>query len=362
MRVSLCIIAAVSASLVTSCTHSQSSDQKVVYQEKKNNLTASDKKIIPLTEQHFSEAAGWLDNETILYTTNDPIKGSKINDYNIFKGKGKTIYTTDDRLISAELNQKQDMILVQTLENGSKIKLTLINLKGDMLFTKSFDSHELQVDWNQFNPYLLYVTEFTKDWGYDSYLVDVKDHKVEKNIAQAAFVHWTSSETFEYIKWDDGDREKPAPVYSYEINSKHEKKVADDALFLDVFQNIRLIVKSVPEESAEGIYLFSDVSSMKKQISLKLPLYSAYSSLSSMEYTYDQKNKVLYTYEQNQSGSLFDLIAIHLQSGKRKVICKRVEMHPLTLSPDGNHILYGYTKNQVISISSKKLEPFVIEE
>lgn len=100
------------------------------------------------------------------------------------------------------------MILVQTAGDGSKFKLTLINTRGEKLFAKGFNTHELQVDWNEFDPYLLYVTAFTKDWEYRSLLINAKENKTDQDVVQAAFIHWTSPDSFDYVKWDNRDREK----------------------------------------------------------------------------------------------------------------------------------------------------------
>ncbi|MEC1261166.1 hypothetical protein P9D34_12005 [Bacillus swezeyi] len=366
LRVSLWIIAAVMTGLTAACAPLHKGGSESVFQDESEGKRKSDgevheKKIIALNDRRFDETAGWLDNETILYTRTDPIAGSEVRSYDIFKGAGETIYKTDDRLISAELNREKGMILIQTMGNDSEIKLTLINLQGEQLFEKRFHSHELQVDWNEYDPYLLYVTAFTKDWNFDSFLINAKEDKTEKDVAQAAFIHWTSSSSFEYIKWNNQDREKPAPVYSNDINAGREKKVADDAILLDVFKNLRMIVTS-SADSGNGTYIFSDVSSSKKRLSFTLPLFSQYSSLSPAEYSYDDKNELFYTYQPSESSSLFDLIAINLRSGERQVIRKHAEMLPITISPDGEYALYGYTQNEIISLGSKKSEPLVIKE
>ncbi len=94
--------------------------------------------MIALKDRHFDEAAGWLDNETVIYTATDPVAGSEVKSYDIFKGTGETIYKTDDRLIAAEVNREKGMILIQTAGNGSEMKLTLLNLQGKQLYKKNF--------------------------------------------------------------------------------------------------------------------------------------------------------------------------------------------------------------------------------
>jgi len=366
LRVSLWLIAAVMTVAAAGCTPQHQEGTKSVHHEepegkKKSSAAVKDKKVIALKDRHFDEAAGWLDNETVIYTATDPVAGSEVKSYDIFKGTGETIYKTDDRLIAAEVNREKGMILIQTAGNGSEMKLTLLNLQGKQLYTKKFRTHELQVDWNRFDPYLLYVTTFTKDWNYESRLIDAKEQQTEKDIAQAAFVHWTSADTFEYIKWNERNREKPAPVYSFNTADGREKKLAGDAVLLDVLGDMRLIV--APSSShRQGTYIFSDVSSSKKKISFKLPLFSEYGSLSPMEYSYDPRHELFYTYQPNESGSLYDLISVSLKTGKREVIREKVEMLPITVSPDGDYALYGYTQDQIISFNSKTAAPLVTKE
>ncbi|MEC1536602.1 hypothetical protein P9D55_11290 [Bacillus sonorensis] len=366
LRVSLLIIAAVMTVLTAACTPSESSGSEgdhhaVTDGKKKSDEASGEKKIVSLKDRYFDEAAGWLDNETILYTATDPVAGSEVKSYDIFTGTEKTIYKTDERLITAELNREKNMILVQTAGDGSKFKLTLINTRGEKLFAKGFNTHELQVDWNEFDPYLLYVTAFTKDWEYRSLLINAKENKTDQDVVQAAFIHWTSPDSFDYVKWDNRDREKPAPVYSYNISAGREKKLADDALHADVFKHVRLIVTS-SEKSGEGTYIFSDVPSSKKRLSFTLPLFSDDASLSPMEYSYDQKNEWFYTYQPGESSSLFDLISINLKTGDRRVVQAGIEMLPITVSPDGKYALYGYAQDKVMSLGSKTIKSLVEKE
>ncbi|WP_270572011.1 hypothetical protein [Bacillus glycinifermentans] len=364
LRVSLWIIAAVFTVLTAACTPSQSGGSEGSYNADsagKRHSDAKEKKIIPVKDRYFDAAAGWLDNETILYTATDPVAGSEVKSYDIFTGTKKTIYKTDERLITAELNRKKDMILIQTAGDGSEFKLTLMNVRGEKLFTKGFNTNELQVDWNEFDPYLLYVTAFTKDWNYHSYLINAKEQTTEQNIAQAAFVHWTSPDSFDYVKWDNRDREKPAPVYSYDIPAGRQTKLADDAVLSDVFDNVRLVVTS-SGKNGYGTYIFSDVKSSKKRLSVTLPLFSDETGQSPAEYSYDQKNEWFYTYQPGASTSLCDLIAISLKTGEQRVIQEGVEMLPITVSPDGQYLLYGYGHDEIISLGSKTIEPLVVKE
>ncbi|QHZ47658.1 hypothetical protein [Bacillus sp. NSP9.1] len=366
LRVSLCIIAAVMTGLSAACTPFHIGGSENVHQEhsekkRKNDEVVEEKKVAALKDRHFDEAAGWLDHETILYTRTHPVAGSEIRSYDIFKGTGETIYKTDKRLISLELNREKGMMLIQTAGDGSEIKLTLMNVQGDELFSRGFRTHELQVDWNEHDPYLLYVTAFTKDWNYESYLLNAKEAKIKRDIVQAAFIHWTSPDSFEFLKWNNQDRQKPAPVYSYDMADGREKKIADQAVLLDVFNNVRLVVKT-SADSKNGTYIFSDVSSSEKLRSFTLPLFSEYSSLSPAEYGYDDQHQLFYTYQPSESGSLFDLISVNLKSGKRKVIVKDIDMLPIELSPDGKYALYGYTRDQIISLRTSQYEPLVIKE
>lgn len=88
-----------------------------------------------------------------------------------------------------------------------------------------------------------------------------------------------------------------------------------------------------------------------------MPLFSEYGSLSPMEYSYDPRHELFYTYQPNESGSLYDLISVSLKTGKREVIREKVEMLPITVSPDGDYALYGYTQDQIISFNSKLQHP-----
>ncbi|MDI5788432.1 hypothetical protein PO124_08410 [Bacillus licheniformis] len=96
------------------------------------------------------------------------------------------------------------------------------------------------------------------------------------------------------------------------------KKLAGDAVLLDIVGDMRLIV-TPSSDQRQGTYIFQTFLH-RKEISFKLPLFSEYGSLSPMEYGYDPRHELFYTYQPNESGSLYDLISVNLKSGKREVI------------------------------------------
>lgn len=169
LRVSLLIIAALMAVAAAGCTPQHQEGSKSVHHEepegkRESGAAVKDKKVIALKDRHFDETAGWLDNETVIYTATDPVGGSEIKSYDIFKGTGKTIYKTDDRLIASEVNSEKGMILIQTAGNGSEMKLTLLNLQGKQLFAKNFA--RMSCKWTGIDSILLfYMSQHSRKTG-----------------------------------------------------------------------------------------------------------------------------------------------------------------------------------------------------
>lgn len=220
------------------------------HQQQKQASAAKDEKkdIIPLSAEKADGAEGWLNNSTILYTASNPTK-TELFAYRIFTGKAKKLYQTDGQIVDVQINAREQMILLQ-ITHSQKTAVVLLNAEGETLYEKDYETYELEAAWNQYDPYQMMVTEFNENWDFHTYQVNAKKDESFLSPVQVPFIHWTSKNTFDYVK--EGRDDKTGPLYTFDTASKTEQKLEDDVLFFDSFHQMSVTVKSA--SGGKGTY------------------------------------------------------------------------------------------------------------
>ncbi|MGF7532597.1 hypothetical protein AAGG74_02435 [Bacillus mexicanus] len=325
------------------------------HQQQQQAAEAKDeeKDIIPLSAEKADGAEGWLNNSTILYTASDPTK-TELFAYCIFTGKAKKLYQTDGQIVDVQINPEKQMILLQ-ITHSQKTAVVLLNANGKMLYKKDYETYELEAAWNQYDPYQIMVTVFSENWDFHTYQVNAKKDESSLSPVQVPFIHWTSKNTFDYIK--GGRDDKSGPIYAYDTASKAEQKLEDDVLFFDSFQHMRFIVKSAAGQ--KGTYHFKTPQT-KSPVTAELPLQMKYTSLAPMEYDYDEAKGLFYTFK--ESGDAYKLAAVDVASGKTKDLFSLPHMEPIQISPNGKYALYGFHFERIILLKSHETKQLIINQ
>ena len=84
---------------------------------------------IQITEGEFYKAAGWLNEDTILYIS---IKGdsSSLYSYQLGTGKENLLYKSEMPITTAELNPDKELILIHSSASSNEGTLTIIDTAG----------------------------------------------------------------------------------------------------------------------------------------------------------------------------------------------------------------------------------------
>ncbi|MEC1423443.1 hypothetical protein [Bacillus subtilis] len=325
------------------------------HQQQKQASAAKDEKkdIIPLSSEKADGAEGWLNNSTILYTASNPTK-TELFAYRIFTGKAKKLYQTDGQIVDVQINEREQMILLQ-ITHSQKTAVVLLNAEGETLYEKDYETYELEAAWNQYDPYQMMVTEFNENWDFHTYQVNAKKDESFLSPVQVPFIHWTSKNTFDYVK--EGRDDKTGPLYTFDTASKTEQKLEDDVLFFDSFHQMSFTVKSA--SGGKGTYQFKTPQSTSP-VTAKWPLQAKYTNLAPMEYDYDEAGGLFYTFK--QSGDAYKLAAINVASGETKDLVSLREMEPIQISPNRKYALYGFHFEQIILLKSHETKQLIIDQ
>ncbi|MDU0154313.1 YqgU-like beta propeller domain-containing protein [Bacillus cabrialesii] len=325
------------------------------HQQQQQASAAKDeeKDIIPLSAEKADGAEGWLNDSTILYTASDPTK-TKLYAYRIFTGKAKKLYQTDGQIVDVQINPRKQMILLQ-ITHSHKTAVVLLDAKGEPLYQKDYETYELEAAWNQYDPYQIMVTVFSENWDFHTYQVDAKKDESFLSPVQVPFIHWTSKNTFVYVK--EGRDDKSGPLYTFDTASKAEQKLEDDVFYFDSFHQMSFTVKQASGE--KGTYQFITPQT-KSPVTAEWPLQMKYTSLAPMEYDYDEAEGLFYTFK--QIGDAYKLATVNVATGKAKDLFSLPRMEPIQISPNGKYALYGFHFEQIILLKSHETKQLIIDQ
>ncbi|WP_276734449.1 hypothetical protein [Bacillus sp. (in: firmicutes)] len=325
------------------------------HQQQQQASAAKDeeKDIIPLSSEKADGAEGWLNDSTILYTASDPTK-TELYAYRIFTGKAKKLYQTDGQIVDVQINPRKQMILLQ-ITHSHKTAVVLLNAKGELLYQKDYETYELEAAWNQYDPYQIMVTVFSENWDFHTYQVDAKKDESFLSPVQVPFIHWTSKNTFDYVK--EGRDDKSGPLYMFDTASKAEQKLEDDVFYFDSFHQMSFTVKAATGE--KGTYQFKTPQT-KSPATAEWPLQTKYTSLAPMEYDYDEAEGLFYTFK--EIGDAYKLATVNVATGKAKDLFSLPRMEPIQISPNGKYALYGFHFEQIILLKSHETKQLIIDQ
>lgn len=309
------------------------------------------------TEADFGTISGWLDSDHVVLEENAG-NGSNLFSYSLSAGKKLKLYASKSKLASVKINPQEKLLLLQASSGDNKSEILVINEKGETLYKKAITAFQLDTSWNRQNPDLLYATAFKEDWTFQTHLLHPLSKKEAASPVAVPFVEWEGSDALVYIKWDQNDPQIQAPLYQYALEQGTESLIKEKAVKQEVFGEELLTVSMEDEKSSTGTYTFFNWKTGKVLGSMKAPLISNYSEWQVPNYALNEQKQIFYTFRKNSSQT-FDLIAFSLKDQKVRTVKKGLDNQPISLSPDGNSLLYGPRFEQLVDLQTQKVLPLV---
>ncbi|MCD7033116.1 hypothetical protein LRR81_02660 [Metabacillus sp. GX 13764] len=340
---------------------SQVADPKEIKQHQaavKKDSAPLSVRLYETTEKDFGTVSGWLDSDHVLVEENAGNGGSNLFSYSLSAGKKEKLYASSSKLASVKINPQEKLLLLQASSGDNKSEIIVINEKGETLYKKAITAFQLDTSWNRQNPDLLYATAFKEDWTFQTHLLHPLSKKEAASPVAVPFVEWEGNDALVYIKWDQNDPQIQAPLYQYALEQGTEIMLKKKAVKQEVFGEVLLTVSMEDEKSSTGTYTFFNWKTGKELASMKAPLISNYSEWQVPNYALNEQKQLFYTFRQNSSQT-FDLIAFSLKDQKVRTVKKGLENQPISLSPDGNTLLYGPRFEQLVDLQTQKVLPLV---
>jgi hypothetical protein len=319
--------------------------------------------IIPIDigeQEEFYESAGWLSDSEILYISNKDENTSLLYSYNLGTGKAALLHRSSQPIITAIPSPDRNKVLIHSAASDEGV-LTIIDLSGEELYSTSIQSYEITFEWNPFIESLIMISAFTEEWDFSSYLLDLRNNKLNEIKLPEPFVRWISEDELAYQEWDEEGMELTAPLNSISLNESKTETLVEDIYQFDSIGPYLMTVK-VDDEENQGLGLYSFIRDGDKQLaSLTVPLLTSFSGWIVPFYDLMENGKGLIYLRANSQGDAdlyeggFNLMRYHLDSNKEELVFSELANEPLSCSPSGEMCLYGFQLEKVLNIETNEI-------
>jgi hypothetical protein len=312
---------------------------------------------LEINESLFHSVADWKDDETLLYITND-VDGSEIHTYNLFTGESSLFFESKAPIVQFEANANHTLFFVHTSPTSYEAELIILDTDGKVKFSTKIESYELQYTWNQINHNQLFISSFSEDWTYQTYMLNVEKNDITTNPVDFPFIQWLNDEEISYLKWDQDSPSITAPLYIYNIEKQEETQLAKGVVSNTNFKKVMSTFELV-DENGTAVVRFYDLNSKNKLAEMPTRLVALYSEWSIPYHDMDSKKNIFYMFEVNEAKTSFSLISFNLETEEKQTIIDTIENFPFKLSPNGEYALYGARYENIIHIEDKATKELI---
>ncbi len=294
-------------------------------------------------EYKFERSYGWLDDETFIYSA---VKDEQyfLFSYHLVSQKKHELLKTDEIIAEASVSPNKEQILVYSSADYLSANLRVLTSEGEELYNTSILSSELSFSWNPFNDNVALLEIFNEDWTYQTYILDLDKKNLEEIHVPMPFAQWYSEDSLLYL--DNVSSQQVATLIKYDLQTEEETVLYEDVLEFRSEQNISLIIQNTHGDVPSVEYAFYAEKEKNVQ-SLRIALSESYLEWGLLPFDLLEKEQILGTFME-MGGQQYELTEFNWKTGKKRALLSGVNPAPLSYSPDGKKILYGYTLENVI--------------
>ena len=314
---------------------------------------------IPIEEGEFERVYGWLDEQTIVYSTSIQ-NHSNIYAYNLLKGNNRLIKKVESTISSLHISPSGDYLLIRSPFSPTEFIITVIGKWGEELYSEKIEAFDVGVEWNPYNEQRVLISTFTEDWQSQSFDLSILDRKRSIIELYNPFSFWYDENKLIYLNWNQEDPSLFSNVFTKDLSSQEEKEVFSSIFYMDAFKRSILTVKIDQDSGSEATYHFYD-QELNSTGSVKTPVLTRFSDWLIPYYDYNEKKKTFITFQPLQNGEVntynqgFRLVKYEWDHNEKEPIMEGLENEPLSCSPSGNVCLYGFYFEKLIDLESKTI-------
>lgn len=325
----------------------------------KENENETEKKVIttieplPLIEEkeyQFQSSFGWIDDKTILYSA---MKDEQyyLFAYDVSSEMKKELFSTNEMISEASVSFNKEYILVYSSDNTSNANIRIISTKGEELFVVSVPSMEISISWNPFDENTILVDSFEEDWSFKTYIIHIKDNKIEEINVPQPFAQWYSKESLLYINWDIELSQVAAPLMKYTIQTGEQELLFEDVMSFQKEEDVLLLIRENKEDISKVKYEFYNNVNTKIN-DIQLSVTESYSDWYALPYNFVSGKQSILTFIQHEPAFNQEnlLLSYDWKNGEHTIVMEGLEPAPISCSPNGEYCLYGYTLENIIKM------------
>jgi len=312
---------------------------------------------IPIEEGKFEKVYGWMDGQTIVYSTNIQ-NHSNIYAYNLAEGKNRLIKKLESSITALHISPSGEYLLIRSPFSPTEMLISIIQKSGEELYSEKIEAFDVAIEWNPYNEQRVLISTFTEDWQSQSFDLSLADKKRTEIKLSNPFSYWYDENRLIYLNWNQNDVSLFANVFTKDLLSEVEKEVLSSIFHMDTFKRSIMTIKIDQDSMSEASYYFYD-QELNSIGSFKTPTLTRFSDWLIPYYDFNEKENIFISFQPIQNGEVstynqgFQLFKYELNHNEKKSIMEGLENEPLSCSPEGDLCLYGYYFEKLIDLDRK---------
>ncbi len=314
---------------------------------------------IPIEEGEFEKAYGWMDWQTIVYTTNIQ-NHTNVYAYNLTEGKNRLIKRMESSISSIYISPSGEYLLIRSPFSTSEILITVINKTGEELYSEKIEAFDIAIDWNPYNEQRILISTFTEDWISQTFDLSISDKKRKEIQLSNPFSYWLKENKLIFLNWSQDDSSLFSNVVRKDLSSEAEKEVLSNIFQLDTFKGTVMTIQMDQDQMSDAVYHYYD-QELNSIGAFHTPKLTRFSDWLIPYYDYNEKENTFISFQPLHSGEEstynegFQLFKYQLNHSESKPIpiMEGLENEPLSCSPERSLCLYGYYFEKLIDLESK---------
>ena len=159
---------------------------------------------IPIEEGKFEKVYGWVDEQTIVYSTNIQ-NFSNVYAYNLAEGKNRLIKKVESSISSLHISPSGEYLLIRSPFSPTEMMISIIRKSGEELYSEKIEAFDVAIEWNPYNEQRVLISTFTEDWQSQSFDLSIADKKRTEIKLSNPFSYWYDENGLIYLNWNQND-------------------------------------------------------------------------------------------------------------------------------------------------------------
>lgn len=346
--------------LISGCKQNKE-PQKVVKEQPEKVEEPIDKIIAPILieEGDFFSVYGWLDDHTIVYST-EAAQGSNVYKYDLIKGQSQRLFQSDHPIVTVKISPSKNWILIHSSPSTYLGVVTIIDQEGKIGLSREVESTELGIEWNSYDDNAILLSAFNEDWSYQTFLLHIAEKSMKQiNIAEP-FAYWVNEKELIYLAWNNDTPSLLAPLMKTNIENGEVSKLSPNVFQVHAFHKIYATITVDNDDKKYAIYSFytNDNKNLK---TIRIPQISRYSDWLVPYSDLIEKHRRFVTFQPVKSGDIdsyregFQLVSYSLMDDNQELLIEDMQNEPLSCSPSGKFCLYGNYLEKLINLETKEV-------